>query len=44
MLSYFLLPIIGILATLFAVSSTQIVKGIKTKKMDDVSALLIITP
>ncbi len=45
MLSYFLLPIIGILATLFAVSSTvpQIVKGIKTKKMDDVSVWLIIT-
>ena len=45
MVSYFLLPIIGILATLFAVSSTvpQIVKGIKTKKMADVSVWLIIT-
>ena len=38
-----LIPIIGILATVFAICSTipQIIKGIKTKKMDDVSALLI---
>ena len=38
-----LIPIIGILATVFAISSTipQIIKGIKTRKMDDVSALLI---
>ena len=38
-----LIPIVGILATLFAISSTipQIIKGIKTRKMDDVSALLI---
>jgi MtN3 and saliva related transmembrane protein len=45
MLDFFLLPVIGILATLFAVSSTlpQILKAIKTKKMDDVSAWLIIT-
>jgi MtN3 and saliva related transmembrane protein len=45
MVSYFLLPIIGILATLFAVSSTvpQIVKGIKTIKLADVSVWLIIT-
>ena len=39
----FLVPLIGILATIFAVSSTvpQIIKGIKTKKMDDVSVWLI---
>jgi len=45
MFDFFLLPVIGILATLFAVSSTlpQILKAIKTKKMDDVSAWLIIT-
>jgi MtN3 and saliva related transmembrane protein len=45
MLDFFLLSVIGILATLFAVSSTlpQILKAIKTKKMDDVSAWLIIT-
>jgi MtN3 and saliva related transmembrane protein len=38
------IPLIGILATIFAVSSTvpQIIKGIKTKKMDDVSAWLIV--
>ena len=38
-----LIPIVGILATIFAISSTipQIIKGIKTRKMDDVSALLI---
>jgi MtN3 and saliva related transmembrane protein len=38
-----LIPLIGILATIFAVSSTvpQIIKGIKTKKMDDVSVWLI---
>jgi MtN3 and saliva related transmembrane protein len=38
-----LIPLIGILATIFAVSSTvpQIIKGIKTKKMDDVSIWLI---
>jgi MtN3 and saliva related transmembrane protein len=38
-----LIPMVGILATLFAISSTipQIIKGIKTRKMDDVSALLI---
>jgi MtN3 and saliva related transmembrane protein len=39
----FLIPFIGILATVFAVSSTvpQIIKGMKTKKMDDVSVWLI---
>jgi MtN3 and saliva related transmembrane protein len=39
----FLIPFIGILATVFAVSSTvpQIIKGKKTKKMDDVSVWLI---
>jgi MtN3 and saliva related transmembrane protein len=39
----FLIALIGILATIFAVSSTvpQIIKGIKTKKMDDVSVWLI---
>jgi MtN3 and saliva related transmembrane protein len=38
-----LIPLIGILATIFAISSTipQIIKGTKTRKMDDVSALLI---
>ena len=38
-----LIPLIGVLATIFAISSTvpQIIKGIKTRKMDDVSALLI---
>ena len=41
----FLIPLIGILATIFAVSSTvpQIIKGIKTRKMDDVSVWLIMT-
>jgi MtN3 and saliva related transmembrane protein len=39
----FLIALLGILATIFAVSSTvpQIIKGIKTKKMDDVSVWLI---
>ncbi|HJT49760.1 MAG TPA: SemiSWEET family transporter [Nitrososphaeraceae archaeon] len=39
-----LIPLIGILATIFAICSTipQIIKGIKTRKMDDVSALLIV--
>ena len=39
----FLIELVGILATLFAVSSTvpQIIKGMKTKKMDDVSVWLI---
>jgi MtN3 and saliva related transmembrane protein len=39
----FLIPFIGILATVFAVSSTvpQIIKGMNTKKMDDVSVWLI---
>ena len=39
----FLITLVGILATIFAVSSTvpQIIKGIKTKKMDDVSVWLI---
>jgi MtN3 and saliva related transmembrane protein len=39
----FLIPLIGIFATIFAVSSTvpQIIKGIKSKKMDDVSVWLI---
>ena len=39
----FVIPFIGILATIFAVSSTvpQIIKGIRTKKMDDVSVWLI---
>ena len=45
MLFNFLIPLIGILATIFAVSSTvpQIIKGIKTRKMDDVSVWLIMT-
>jgi MtN3 and saliva related transmembrane protein len=40
----FLIALIGIFATLFAVSSSvpQIIKGIKTKKMDDVSLWLIL--
>ena len=40
----FLIPLIGIFATIFAVSSTvpQIIKGMKTKKMDDVSVWLIL--
>ncbi len=39
----FLIPLTGILATIFAVSSTvpQIIKGMKTRKMDDVSVWLI---
>jgi MtN3 and saliva related transmembrane protein len=39
----FLIALVGISATIFAVSSTvpQIIKGIKTKKMDDVSVWLI---
>ena len=39
----FLIPLTGIFATIFAVSSTvpQIIKGRKTKKMDDVSVWLI---
>jgi MtN3 and saliva related transmembrane protein len=39
----FLVALIGIAATIFAVSSTvpQIIKGIKTRKMDDVSVWLI---
>ena len=38
----FLIELVGILATLFAVSSTvpQIIKGIMSKKMDDVSVLI----
>lgn len=45
MVNIFLLPIIGISATLFSVSSTfpQIIKGLRTKEMDDVSIWLIIT-
>ncbi|MRN68940.1 MAG: hypothetical protein FIO04_04495 [Nitrosopumilales archaeon] len=44
MFNFLVLTILGISATIFAVSSTmpQIIKGIKTKKMDDVSAWLII--
>jgi MtN3 and saliva related transmembrane protein len=40
----FLISTIGILASIFALSSTvpQIVKGVKTKKMDDVSVWLIL--
>src|SRR5215211_2620401 len=36
---------IGILASIFALSSTvpQIIKGVKTKKMDDVSVWLILS-
>jgi len=45
MISTFLLPIIGISATLFSLSSTlpQIIKGLRTKEMDDVSVWLIVT-
>lgn len=45
MFSFLALSIIGISATIFSVSSTmpQIIKGIRTKKMDDVSTWLIIT-
>jgi len=45
MFSIFLIPLIGILATTFTLSSTvpQIIKGNKTKKMDDVSIWLILS-
>jgi MtN3 and saliva related transmembrane protein len=45
MVGTFLLPLIGISATLFSVSSTlpQIIKGLRTKQMDDVSIWLIVT-
>lgn len=45
MVGTFLLPLIGISATLFSVSSTlpQIMKGLRTKQMDDVSIWLIVT-
>jgi MtN3 and saliva related transmembrane protein len=45
MVGTFLLPSIGISATLFSVSSTlpQIIKGLRTKQMDDVSVWLIVT-
>ena len=41
----FLISTIGILASIFALSSTvpQIIKGFKTKKMDDVSVWLILS-
>ena len=41
----YILSAIGILASIFALSSTvpQIVKGIRTKKMDDVSVWLILS-
>lgn len=41
----FLISTIGILASIFALSSTvpQIIKGVKTKKMDDVSVWLILS-
>ena len=41
----FLLSAIGVLASIFALSSTvpQIIKGVKTKKMDDVSVWLILS-
>ena len=41
----FLISAIGILASIFALSSTvpQIIKGVKTKKMDDVSVWLILS-
>jgi MtN3 and saliva related transmembrane protein len=41
----FLISAIGILASIFALSSTvpQIIKGLKTKKMDDVSVWLILS-
>lgn len=44
MVGTFLLPLIGISATLFSVSSTlpQIIKGLRTKQMDDVSIWLIV--
>lgn len=45
MVGTFLLPLIGISATLLSVSSTlpQITKGLRTKQMDDVSIWLIVT-
>ena len=45
MVGTFLLPLIGISATLFSVSSTlpQIMKGLRTKQMDDVSIWLIVS-
>jgi MtN3 and saliva related transmembrane protein len=44
MFNFYLIALVGILATIFAVSSTlpQIIKGMKTKKMDDVSVWLIL--
>jgi MtN3 and saliva related transmembrane protein len=41
----FMLSVIGISASIFALSSTvpQIVKGLKTKKMDDLSIWLILS-
>ena len=41
----FLISAIGILASIFSLSSTvpQIIKGVKTKKMDDVSVWLILS-
>jgi MtN3 and saliva related transmembrane protein len=41
----FLISIIGIMASIFALSSTvpQIVKGLKTRKMDDLSVWLILS-
>ncbi|HZB17394.1 MAG TPA: SemiSWEET family transporter [Nitrososphaeraceae archaeon] len=41
----FLISAVGILASIFALSSTvpQIIKGVKTKKMDDVSVWLILS-
>jgi MtN3 and saliva related transmembrane protein len=41
----FMISVIGISATIFALSSTvpQIVKGLKTKKMDDLSVWLILS-
>jgi MtN3 and saliva related transmembrane protein len=41
----FMISVIGISATIFALSSTvpQIVKGLNTKKMDDLSVWLILS-
>jgi MtN3 and saliva related transmembrane protein len=41
----FMISVIGISASIFALSSTvpQIVKGLKTKKMDDLSVWLILS-
>jgi MtN3 and saliva related transmembrane protein len=41
----FFISAVGILASIFALSSTvpQIIKGVKTKKMDDVSVWLILS-